>query len=142
MYLVTKKENKVEKLHIKVFRLPRNGDEQHLWIKNTPFKNLKFIQNFVICIKHWHGNFATVRRKGNKERPAEPNSEWPDVLLTCLRTLQPPPRPTQRTSLTVGLLTKMILINEFMRRDRVSFQDVIQRVVEILILLPNCIIFF
>ena len=100
-YVPTKKENKVEKQHIKVFHLPRNGDEQHLWIKNIPFKNLKFIQNFVICIKHWHENFATVRGKGNEERPAEPNSEWPDVLLICLRTLQPPPMPTQRTSLTV-----------------------------------------
>ena len=29
-YVPTKKENKVEKQHIKVFRLPRNGDVQHL----------------------------------------------------------------------------------------------------------------
>ena len=87
----------------------------------------------MICIKHWHGNFATVRGKGNEERPEpnseEPNSEWPDVLLTCLGTLQPPPRPTQRTSLTVRT-AHQDGIDEFVRRDRVSFQDVFQCVVE------------
>ena len=51
-YVPTKKENNVEKQYIKVFRLLRNADEQHLWIKDIPFKNGKFSQNYVISIKH------------------------------------------------------------------------------------------
>ena len=81
----------MEKQYIKVFRLPRINDELQLWIKNIPFKNLKFDQNSVICIKHWPANFVTVRGRGNKERPAEPPSVWPDVPPSCLTTPQPPP---------------------------------------------------
>ena len=83
-----KKENKVEEQCIKVFRLPRNNDELQLWITNIPFKNLKFNQNSVICVKHWPANFVTVRGRGNKVRPAEPPSVWPDVPPSCLTTPQ------------------------------------------------------
>ena len=49
-YVPTKKENNAEKQYIKVFRLLRNADEQHLWFKDIPFKSGKFSQNYVMCM--------------------------------------------------------------------------------------------
>ena len=128
-YVPKKKENKVEKSYVKVFRLPRNANELQLWTKSLPYKNLKFNNNSVICMKHWPENYATARGKGNKERPAEPPSVWPGVPPSCVPAPPVPPRPTKKTSLTVRA-AHPDEINDFRTRDQVTFPDMIHRVVE------------
>ena len=118
-YVATKKEGKIEKSHIKVFRLPRKIDDLERWKKNLPYKNLDFNKNTVICVKHWPENYA-VRGKGHHERPAEPPSVWPGVPRSCVPTPLPPPRPTQRTSLTVRAAQPCQLDN-FLAMDNVTF---------------------
>ena len=89
IYLRKRVPNKIEKSHVKVFRMPRKADDLQHWKKSIPYKNLKFSKDSVICIKHWPAEFVTVLGRGNKEHPTEHPSVWPGVPSSCVPTLTP-----------------------------------------------------
>ena len=124
------KKQKQDKGHTKVFRLPRKSDELELWKRSLPYncKKLTITKDSLICVKHWPSSYATVSGKGNKERPVEPPSVWPGVPASCVPAPPNPPRPTSRTSLSVRDI-QPDQMDEFLRKDRVSFSEIVERVV-------------
>ena len=128
-YAPSRKNKVIEKSYVKVFRFPRDASELELWMKMMPYRNLALSKNSVICVKHWPEEYDTMRWKWNKERPTEPPSVLPGVPPSCVPTPKNPPRPTNRTSLSVRD-AQPDQMEELIKLDRVTFPIVVKGVVE------------
>lgn len=127
-YTPRKADPKKAKYHVKVFRFPKKTEDMQMWIKAMPYRDLNVNINSVICVKHWPADYPKVQVVG-KERPRNPPSVWPGVPLSCISTPPPPPRPTQRTSLTVRSV-QQCQMDKFRQLDHISYDKLINRIIK------------
>ena len=81
----------------------------------------------MICEKHWPESYPTDSIKGGT-RPKDPPSVWPGAPQSCVPRPTPAPRSTKKSSMEVRN-SKPDELHSFREMDKVSYNDIVDRVV-------------
>ena len=114
---------------IPVYRFPKDVEEFERWRKSMPLKEIVINKNTVICEQHWPSIYSKVTTRG-KTRPKNPPTVWPGVPASMIPTPLPQPRTTSRSSFVLRN-QQPDQMDEFLKLDRVEFNDVAERVLKL-----------
>ena len=82
----------------------------------------------MICEKHWQESYPTVSIKG-RTRPKDPPSVWPGVSQSCVPDLSCSTKYKKKKSFIEVLNSKPDELDSFRELDKLSYNNIVDRVV-------------
>ena len=117
-YKKIKNKQQEDKLHVSVYRFPKDPVEKNRWKDSIPRVNLVINEGTVVCKLHWPKDAKFVSKNG-KLRPADPPSLFPNIPPSCVPNVSKP-RTTSKCLSSVRNIEHDEL-EKFMISDKISY---------------------